>query len=182
MKYKVLEDFENYEEVEQDVINLYRNKIPKKLLDIWKEYGFGSFMDNYIKIINPNEYNELLIDSYFRGRESIPVMLTGFGDIITWEKNRYLGIVKYRKGTFDIIEDGFEYFLNDIIDSEYVRDFLDNSQYKEAIIENGKLNFEECFGYVPLLALGGNEKVENLKKVKIKEHIKLITELAGKIE
>ena len=29
MKYKVLEDFENYEEVEQDVINLYKNKIPK---------------------------------------------------------------------------------------------------------------------------------------------------------
>ena len=36
MKYKILEDFENYEEVEQDVISLYKNKIPKKLLDIWK--------------------------------------------------------------------------------------------------------------------------------------------------
>lgn len=106
MKYKILEDFENYEEVEQDVISLYKNKIPKKLLDIWKEYGFGSFMDNYIKIINPNEY----------------------------------------------------------------------------IIQNGKLNFEECFGYVPLLGLGGSEKVENLKKVKIKEHIELITQMVGKIE
>lgn len=182
MKYKVLEDFKTYEEVEQDIINLYNNKIPKKLLDIWNEYGFGSFMDNYIKIINPNEYKELLDASYFRGKESIPVMLTGFGDIITWEKNRYLGIVKYRKGTFDIIEDGFEYFLNDIMDAEYARDFLDNSQYKEAIIQNGKLNFEECFGYVPLLGLGGSEKVENLKKVKIKEHIELITQMVGKIE
>ncbi len=37
MKYKVLEDFETYEEVEQDVINLYKSKIPEKLLDIWKE-------------------------------------------------------------------------------------------------------------------------------------------------
>ena len=150
MKYKVLEDFENYEEVEQDVISLYKNKIPKKLLDIWKE--------------------------------SIPVMLTGFGDIITWEKNRYLGIVKYRKGTFDIIEDGFEYFLNDIMSPEYVRDFLDDAHYKEAIIKNGKLNFEECFGYVPLLGLGGSEKIENLKKVKIKEHITLIIQMVGKIE
>jgi len=182
MKYKVLEDFETYKEVEQDVISLYNNKIPKKLLDIWKKYGFGSFMNNYIKIINPNEYKELLEDSYFRGKESIPVMLTGFGDVITWEKNRYLGIVKYRKGTFDIIEDGFEYFLNDIMDVEYVRDFLDDSQYKEAITENGKLDFEECFGYVPLLGLGGSEKVENLKKVKIKEHIELITQMVGKIE
>lgn len=182
MKYKVLDDFEKYEEVEQDIISLYNNKIPKKLLDIWKEYGFGSFMDNYIKIINPNEYKELLGVSYFRGKEAIPVMLTGFGDIITWEKNRYLGIVKYRKGTFDIIEDGFEYFLNDIMDTEYVRDFLDNSQYQEATIDNGKLNFDECFGYVPLLGLGGSEKVENLKKVKIKEHIELITQMVGKIE
>ena len=109
MKYKVLEDFETYEEVEQDVIRLYKSKIPEKLLDTWKEYGFGSFMDNYIKIINPKEY-------------------------------------------------------------------------KEAVIENGKLNFDECFGYVPLLGLGGSEKVENLKKVKIKEHIELIMQMVGKIE
>ena len=104
MKHKVLEDFKNYKEVEQDVISLYNNKIPKKLLDIWKEYGFGSFMDNYIKIINPNEYKELLEKSYFRGKESISVMITGFGDIITWEKNRYLGIVKYRKGTLILLK------------------------------------------------------------------------------
>ncbi len=139
-------------------------------------------MDNYIKIINPNEYKELLNDSYFRGKKSIPIMVTGFGDIITWEKDRYLGIIKYRKGTFDIIEDEFEYFLNDIMDTEYLRDFLDNSQYREAIIRNGKLNYNECFGYVPLLGLGGSEKVENLKKVKIKEHIELITQMVGKIE
>ena len=48
MKYKALEDFESYEKVGQDVISLYKNKIPEKLLDIWEEYGFGSFMDNYI--------------------------------------------------------------------------------------------------------------------------------------
>ena len=182
MKYKVLEDFEKYEEVEEDIINFYNNKIPKKLMNIWNEYGFGSFMDNYIKIINPDEYKELLDHSYFRAKESIPVMVTGLGDIITWDKNRYLSIVKYIKGIFDIIEDGFEYFLDDIMDVEYVRDFLDNSQYQEARINTSKLDYDECFGYVPLLGLGGSEKVENLKKVKIKEHIELITQLVGRIE
>lgn len=182
MKYKVLEDFNRAEVVEQDVINLYKNRIPKNLLDIWIEYGFGSFKNNYIKFINPNDYKELLENSYFRGKEAIPVMVTGFGDIITWEKNRYLCIVKYRKGTFDIIEDGFEYFFYDIMDIEYVRDFLDNFQYEEAVIKNGALNFDECFGYVPLLGLGGSEKVENIRKVKIREHIELITQLVGKIK
>ena len=56
-----------------------------------------------------------------------------------------------------------------------LKDFLDNSNLK--VIENGKLDFDECFGYVPLLQLGGSEKVENLKKVKIKEHLELITKM-----
>lgn len=46
----------------------------------------------------------------------------------------------------------------------------------------GKLNYDECFGYVPLLGLGGPEKVENLQKVKIREHIELISQLVGRIE
>ena len=29
---------------------------------------------------------------------------------------------------------------------------------------HGSLLFDECFGYVPLLGLGGAKKVENLKK------------------
>ena len=182
MRYNILNDFEKYEEVEENIINIYKDIIPKKLLNIWKEYGFGSFMNNYIKIINPTEYKELLEKSYFRGKEAIPVMVTGFGDIITWEKNRYLCIVKYRKGVFDVIEDGFEYFLDDLMDYEYVSDFIENSQYREAITYNGKLNFDECFGYTPLLGLGGCEKAENLKKVKIKEHIELIALFVGEID
>ena len=43
---------------------------------------------------------------------------------------------------------------------------------------HGSLSFDECFGYVPLLGLGGAKKVENLKKVKIREHIELITQLS----
>ncbi len=182
MSYNILNDFNYYTKVNQFVIDFYKDKIPELLLNIWKEYGFGSFFKNYLKIINPDDYQELLEFSYFRGKDSIPVMVTGLGDIITWEKNRYLGIVKFRKGTFDIIEDGFVYFLDDLNDIEYVKDVLDNSQYMSIINRGGELAYDECFGYVPLLGLGGSEKVENLQKVKIKEHIELITQLVGKIE
>ncbi len=42
--------------------------------------------------------------------------------------------------------------------------------------------YEECFGYTPLLGLTGKKKaeeVENLKKVKLKEHILLIHGVYG---
>jgi hypothetical protein len=181
MEYKVFQSFVKSKDVPRDLVNKYRGKLPDKLINIWENYGFGSILDSYIKIINPDEYMDLLKRSYFRANEAIPIMVTGFADIITWEKNRYIGLVKYRKGTFEIIEDGFNYFFNDILDSEYAKDCLDNTQYAEAIEKNGYIEYDECFGYVPLLGLGGPEKVENLKKVKIKEHIEIITQLVGRI-
>ena len=37
---------------------------------------------------------ELLRDSYFRGDIAIPMFVTAFGNIITLEKNEFVGIVK----------------------------------------------------------------------------------------
>ncbi|WP_324604070.1 T6SS immunity protein Tdi1 domain-containing protein [Paenilisteria weihenstephanensis] len=54
--------------------------------------------------------------------------------------------------------------------------------YQEAVKKLGTPAYDECFGYVPLLALGGSEKMENLQKVKLKEHILLISALAGPIQ
>lgn len=75
---------------------------------------------------------------------------------------------------------GFDFFFDDITDGE-----LDNKlsikQYKAAIKKLGDLEYDECFGYVPLLALGGKESVNNLKKVTIREHIAMIYEFVGEI-
>jgi Uncharacterized conserved protein len=156
--------------------------LPEELLNVWESFGFGTFMNGYIKIVDPIVYQEILEESYFMGRDSIPMMVTGFGDIITWEEDKYIGLVKYRKGQFEIVALGFKYFFNDLQDKEYINDFFDDQQYEEAHLKYGELKFDECFGYVPLLGLGGPEDVDHLQKVKIIEHIALITQFLGKIE
>ena len=119
--------------------------------------------------------------SYFQGEVSIPIFATAFGDLITWEKNQFVGIVKYRYGENDVISDGFDFFFDDVTDGELDEEFLSIKQYKAATKKLGSLEYDECFGYVPLLALGGKESVSNLKKVKIIEHITLITEMTGEL-
>ena len=109
-------------------------------------------------------------------------MVNGFGEIITWEKNEYVIIIKYKNGTFDIILNRFKHFYNCLKDEYFTKKYLEIDKYNQAIKNLGLIQYDECFGYVPLLGLGGSEKVENLKKVKIKEHIELITQLVGKIE
>lgn len=177
----VLSDFIKYSDVDEKIINQYESQLPQEIIDLWKSYGYGTFYNGYLKVINPNEYKELIESSYFQGNVSIPIFATAFGDIITWEKNQFLGIIKYRYGENDVISDGFDFFFEDLSSGEFDKEHFTISKYKDAIDKYGKLEYDECFGYTPILAMGGNENVDNLKKVKIKEHIALISDFIGEI-
>lgn len=167
--------------MDKKIISQYENQLPQEIIDLWKNYGYGTFYNGYLKIINPNEYKELIENSYFQGNVSLPVFVTAFGDIITWEKNQFLGIIKYRYGENDVISDGFDFFFEDLSSGEFDEEIFLINKYKEAIDKYGKLEYDECFGYTPILGMGGTESVENLKKVKIKEHIALISNFIGEI-
>ena len=108
-------------------------------------------------------------------------MATAFGDILTWEENQYVGILKYRYNDNDIVSYGFEFFFDIIEDEECAAEYFTIKKYNAAVKKYGELEYDECFGYVPLLALGGKESVDNLKKVKMKEHIELIYSMVGEI-
>lgn len=178
---KVFKDYIKFSDVDEKLISQYEEKLPQKIIYIWKNYGLGTFYNGYLKIINPNEYKELIEKTYFQGNVSIPIFATAFGDIITWEKNQFIGIIKYRYGENDVISDGFDFFYEDLLDGEFDDTDFNIKKYKEALNKYGMLEYDECFGYVPLIAMGGKESVENIKKAKIKEHISLISNFIGKI-
>lgn len=167
--------------IEQKIVEKYKKVIPQKLLELWENKGLGMFMDGYLKTINPDEYKNILNESYFNAANSIPIMATAFGDIITWEENKYVGLVRYKFGTSEIMISNYDLFLVLLNDDSFASRFFQIDLYEKAVDKYGTLNYDECFGYVPILALGGKESINNLKKVKIREHIALITELAGGI-
>ena len=98
----MLKDFTRVAVMPQEVIKKYKDQVPEELVQIWEECGLGTFLDGYLKVINPDEYLELVQETYFRGGTSIPIFVTAFGDVITWEKNEFLGIIKYKEGTFEV--------------------------------------------------------------------------------
>ena len=112
---------------------------------------------------------------------AIPLFTTGMGDILVWEDN-YLLSLNYRKSEVNVAAKNLKFFFSDVFDEYYLDKALDWSPYPDAIKRYGIPSFDECLGYVPLLGLGGTEDVDNLQRVKLKEHIYLITEFMGKIE
>ena len=176
----MIKDFVKVADMPKEVIAKYKSKVPVELIEIWENKGLGTFLNGYLKVINPDNYSELVKDSYFRGDISIPIFVTAFGDIITWEENKYVGIIKYKNGSFNIMIKNFTHFLK-FIDSNHITKHFDLPLYHEAIEKYGPLDYSQCFGFVPLLALGGFKDVKHLNRVKIYEHILLIAQLAGNI-
>ena len=115
----MLKNFVKVADMPQEVIEKYKDQVPAELVQIWQEDGLGTFLDGYLKVINPDDYLELLQDSYFRGDVAFPMFVTAFGDVITWEENAYVGIVQYNIQDLDIICKGLDLFIQ-FLDNEYI--------------------------------------------------------------
>ena len=65
-----------------EIIQAFTNKLPKPIIDLWTNYGFGSYGDGIIKVINPLEYmNTLFTWLGKRDFSKIPIFINAFGDI-----------------------------------------------------------------------------------------------------
>ncbi len=174
---KFFEKYPEYKIIEKpsaEVINKYKNMLPDDLIDFWKEYGFGLFMNGYFKIIDPAIYQEAFNYGYENVFNGVVFAVTGLGDFIIWDIG-CVRFVNFRHGEDLFIQGNGDIgsFLNRVADerfdeeAKYANYFLAREQYGEPL-------FDECFGYFPILGMGGPEKVENMKKIKITEYIHLI--------
>ncbi len=182
----IYNDFQQIGKVEEATINQYKEQLPKELIKAWRTYGYGTIMNGYLKVINPDDFRALINDTYIRSKGTIPIFATAMGDIILFEKDAnnetYIVMVNYRKGKTKILASKYSLFIRFLGEDAYRQRALDWSPYTEAVAQYSLPKYNECFGYTPLLGLGGTEKVENLKKVKLKEHILIITEFMGPVQ
>lgn len=177
---KIFNDFKVNSKVPTEIIEKYSTLVPKEIIDIWEQYGFGTFMQGYLKSVNPEEFIEILQVSSQRYNESIVLFATGMADLVLWADG-FVRLLNFRYGIHKTLLPNFFHFFEMLEAEFFLNEYLNWQPYPEALKLYGELNYDECFGYTPLLGLGGEEKVENLKKVKLKEHILIITEFMGPI-
>jgi len=89
--------------------------------------------------------------------------------------------LQYRYNNFSILARGFKVFEKLLDETEYFFRKVQAKNFNEALQNLGAPAYDECFGYVPLLSLGGSEKPENLQKVKLREHLELMYQMQGSI-
>lgn len=175
---ELLKDFNKVGDVEEDVIAKYKGIVSNEIIELWREYGYGSFYNDFMKIINPDEFMEVYGLLVVNITEDIPIFVTGMGDIIIYARSTG-SFIDYlsRYGIVEFIPNHLE-GLADELEFEYTREeYLAYLPYEEAVSKYGKLEYNQCFGYTPLLSLGGNENVDSLEKVDLMTHLEIIAQL-----
>lgn len=161
----------------------FGGKLPSQLIEFWNAYGFGTYMDGFLKVVDPAEFQEVFDQAYNNQDDEIVIGVTAFGDFLTWTGDA-VRAVYFKDGCDSIIESGedFEWFFDmDLTDPGFLRDNLNNDDYPATKAKLGELGYRQCYGYVPLLGLGGTANVENLQTVDIEEHVSLIAQAVGRI-
>jgi len=176
-------DFIIKEKVNSNLLSKYKSILPERLINIWENYGLGYFANGFIKVVNPDDYVELLKESYQSpiNKTATVMFVTGMGDFIVWENN-FTILLNFRRGKSKVIEAGFKFFIDDLSDESFLEKELDNKNFPDAKKKLGELSYDECYGYFPLIGMGGSEKAENIKKVKLKEYISIVAQSFGKIK
>jgi len=176
-------DFVPHAPVPSEIIEEYRGRVPEELVEIWEQYGYGTCGGGFLRVIDPKLYEAEIGDCIGKTQGdgiAIPIMVTGLGDLITWEPSLGVVAIQYRLGSiyglgsrlrsvFRLVEDGL------------ILSRLKAEIFREALAVHGELPYDQSFIFVPLLSLGGQAKVENLHKRETIASIQVAVDLQGVI-
>lgn len=170
---KFIEKFrpgENLQKTDEEILNFGRQMLPKDIIQLWEEYGFGEYGNGLIKVVEPREYmNSLYMWLGQKDFNKIPIIVTAFGDIFYYRKlednenDISLLNIHYRK--IEVCTYSYqEFFENYILDENIIKNVLREDLFKQAVEELGKLEYKDIFFFTPALVLGGGEDIKYLKK------------------
>ena len=182
----------------KEVIEKYKNMyqgqsyFPEELIWIWENMGFGVYEDGFLQIVNPDEY-EFVFEYIDKLLEPTVVWgVTALGNLLVWEGNDNWTIAPDEGNRYSFIDvnelkdsvdsSRVDVFLNILVNDE--EDLTEDFAAKPYLQIKGKLpklEYGQCYGYVPALTLGGTKSNKNLKVVDTKSYIDIIGQSVGKI-
>ena len=190
----IVEQYHNPEltdKVPEEVIESFRNRLPPALIDFWIQYGWCNLKNNYYWICDPRPF-DILLQSIFRGdlefkpEDMSVVAYTVFNNLKVWHRAGRTVLIDMEKS--EVTFQSLKSTIKPETGSSYSHDFLVGCLINDEMITDteyfdmacdilGRPVYGECFAYVPALQLGGQEDIENLRRVRLLEHIEFLVQL-----
>lgn len=169
----------------EETIRKYEDKIPESLMEIWKTTGFGKYNNGLIEFVNPADFESCLWT--WLGREVphyVPFAISAFGELFYYrrltEVDEDICIIDIQYRKIETLIWSMDGFLNELLPDEEDRNmWLREALFTEAIQQIGPLEKHEVFTFTPILAFGGAEEVDYLKKGNAQVYLDLVFQLTS---
>ncbi|MDC9615703.1 GAD-like domain-containing protein [Xenorhabdus khoisanae] len=176
--------------VPTEAIEKWQGRLPERLLHYWKTEGWNSYQDGLFSIVDPDDYEDIvdmwLEDTPFESMDAYHVIArSGFGKLylcgeqtginltiscifntITFSKRR-----AYKKNQQDLNEEISSFFGIKSADNFDLKGSGNTGIFPRLVKKYGPLDENEIFGFEPAIVLGGEIKLENVRKLDM--HIQL---------
>lgn len=178
-------------------IEKWRSTMPSALLEYWADEGWSGFAQGLFWIVNPEDFKDVLAE-WLAGTplEKIDqfhvIARTAFGKLYLWgEKtgpsaeivssdHSVLCLERDLKKPVKSPELALRVFFSGSAPS--YADALDETGqplFQRALSTLGPLQPDEMYGFEPPLVVGGKARIENVRIVKINEHLGMLRQFAG---
>ena len=84
-------DFVPHAPVPVATVEAYDGLVPEEIVDLWERYGYGSFGEGFVRVIDPHAYEMRignLLGKMIGEGSAVPIMVTALADVILWEPDR----------------------------------------------------------------------------------------------
>lgn len=179
-------------------IERWRGKLPQQLLDYWETEGWASYGQGLFWTVNPDDYEDLidewLHDTPFEQLDSYHVIArSAFGELYacgetTGPKLKILcpthALIALAKNLRPKDPDRLDFEIRGLFGNRMKEDcdLKDEDRkplFARALQKWGPLAADEMYGFEPAIVAGGQMRLENLRKVKIDQHLTILRQLAA---
>lgn len=189
------QDYIKHSDVPQELIDKYTGVLPEPILEVWRRTGFGIYEHGFVQFVNPDEWDFVFDYIDLINDPVVVIGITALGDIITWEgmgmggQGNHINVIFVNDCDDDVISSNAYPFLGRRLDVncnhkdtfDYYAKMWKAKNYHRIKNTLPPLKYGECYGYVPIPALGGKRSYKNLQVVDAKSYVDMIGQAVGKI-
>jgi hypothetical protein len=155
-----------------------RVAVPDPIESLVREQQIGALNDGLLWWVDPREFDEA-VDEFASGQRLSVFARTAFGDMIAWGEAGVV-YVSVTTAQVDQMTDDVDIFFNyTLVSKDFIQKVLKKSVFDAVRRRLGPVGLQQCYAFVPALALGGDGSLESVQLADLHEHLHLLVQLAG---
>jgi hypothetical protein len=189
---------DRHEVVPEAAFHKWSGKLPNQLLTYWRQEGWCSYGQGLFWTVNPDNYEYLvdqwLADTPLEQIDSFHVFgRSAFGDLyLCGERSGSNATICCSINAITVVpkelkskdEEPKDSSIRAFFAASFVSDFDRTDLFKKplfsrALSKLGTVAVDEIYGFEPVLVLGGKPVLDNLRRVKLDQHLTMLRQFGA---